>query len=524
MSKSMIDAPPRRVAVNSGYLLVAYVLEAALSLLVLSLVARYLDQAGFGRYGYVISFIELFIMLTELSNSRVQVREMAADLPNAKRPLSEIWTLRLGLSALTTVVVIFAAPGLTADPELWWAIVLFGLGQAVFVLAEVFNGVFRAYQQMRYQTYTVVAGQILITGFCVLAILFDWGLVGIFAVRVAANLVRLAYAWYLSRSRFIHEGLSTDWRRMWHILKESFPLGLNLILRRLIWRGGMVLMTNLLNQRSPGAGDLASGLLYGPLRLVEQMRIVPTALVGAMLPVFAQQAQSQPKRFRKTLADSYKLLMVLSFLLTVTISALAVPLTRIALGQGLIAAAGVLAVFGWTVPVSFANQFYESALLALGRQRVVAIGLAIGFLVSLALSWFYLVPVHQAIGVAYAILIAEGIAFIVGFAAMLPYFDAKALAVNLGKIGVACAAAAGVFYLLRDVTFWVSAPAGVVAFVIATLLVRTFAVKELEAILAMVTFHKRLRWIRHRIFGLPEAAPVELTADTKTEDPQHDIS
>jgi O-antigen/teichoic acid export membrane protein len=341
---------------------------------------------------------------------------------------------------------------------------------------------------------------------------------------VGANIARLAYAWHLSRTRFIREGLSRDWRRMWYILKESFPLGLNLILRRLIWRGGIVMMTNLLNQRAPGTGDLASGLLYGPLRLVEQMRIVPTALVGAMLPVFAQQARTQPRRFRKTLADSYKLLMVLSFLLTVVISAQAVPITRIALGPGLIAAAGVLAVFGWTVPVSFANQFYESALLAVGRQRAVASGLVIGFLVSLALSWFYLIPVHQAMGVAYAILIAEAIAFIAGFAAMLPYVDAKMLAVGFGKMGLACGAAVGVFYLLRDVTFWVSAPAGMLVFVIATLLARTFGAKELEAILTMITFHKRLRWIRHRIFGLPEAAPSEPPAGAATEGNGHGTS
>ncbi len=508
MSKSMIGQPPRRVAVNSGYLLIAYVTEALLSLVVLFAVARYLDQAGFGQYGYSISFIELFIMLTELASSRVQVREMAADLPNARRPMNEVWTLRLGLSALMMVAVLLAAPGYTTDPTLWWAIVLFGLGQVLFVLAEVFNSVFRAYQQMRYQTYTVVTGQALITALCIVAILVNWGLVGLFAVRVVANLLRLVYAWYLSRTRFIREGLSTDWASMWRILKESFPLGLNLILRRLIWRGGIVLMTTQLNQRGPGMGDLASGLLYGPLRLVEQLRIIPASLVGAMLPVFAQQASSEPARFRKTLADSFRLLMVLSLLLTVLIVSFAVPLTRMAFGPGLIAAAGVLVVFGWTIPFSFANQFYEAALLAVSRQRIVAMGLLAGFAISLAASWFYLVPVHQALGVAYGILIAEGFAFIVSFVALLPYVNLRGSAVDFGKMGLACAAAATVFYLLRDVIFWVAAPAGVLVFVVVTLLVRIFATKELEAIVAMVTFHRRLRWIRHRIFGLPEPPPV----------------
>ncbi|PKO20484.1 MAG: hypothetical protein CVU38_19855, partial [Chloroflexi bacterium HGW-Chloroflexi-1] len=172
LMRKMTDQPPRRIAVNSGYLLIAYGIEAVLSLLLLSLVARYLDQAGFGRYGYVISFIELFIMLTELSSSRVQIREMASDLTHAEKPLSDVWTLRLGLSLAMLIIVMLAAPGLRSDPELWWSIVLFAVGQVLFVLGEIFNSVYRAYQQMRYQTYTVIAGQVLITLLCVPAILF----------------------------------------------------------------------------------------------------------------------------------------------------------------------------------------------------------------------------------------------------------------------------------------------------------------------------------------------------------------
>ena len=62
------EARPRRIAVNTGYLLIAYVIEAVIAFFLLGVVARYLSQAGFGRYGYVISFIELAIMISEFSN------------------------------------------------------------------------------------------------------------------------------------------------------------------------------------------------------------------------------------------------------------------------------------------------------------------------------------------------------------------------------------------------------------------------------------------------------------------------
>jgi O-antigen/teichoic acid export membrane protein len=506
---------PRRIAVNSGYLLIAYVAESLLSILLLSLVARYLDQAGFGRYGYVVSFIELFIMLTELSNSRVLVREVASDPAHGRQHLADIWTMRLGLSLIMIAAVLVAERGHAGDPQLWWAILLFAVGQVFYVLTEVFNAVFRAYQQMRYQTITIVSGQVMIVLFCLVAIGLDWGLVGLFAARAAANLLRLLLGWYLSRTRFIPERLSGNWPSMWYLLRESFPLGVNLTLRRLVWRGGIVLLTTLLNQQSPGQGDLAAGLLYGPLRLVEQMRIVPVSLVGAILPVFSQQARQEPTKFRDYLAKSFKLFLALSLLLAVTMTGLAGPITRLVLGSGLAAAAAVLAVFGWVVLFTFPNQFFEAALLAVGRQSVVAVGLGFGFVVGALTSWLYLIPVHQALGVAYGVMLAEGIAFIVSLVVLLPYFNRRELAVSMGKIALACLVAGGTFYGLRGLSIWLVGPLGLLVFLVATLLLRTFDVKELEAILAMVTFHRRLRWIRRRLFGaLAASAPTTKSDQT----------
>jgi O-antigen/teichoic acid export membrane protein len=366
---------------------------------------------------------------------------------------------------------------------------------------------------MRYQTYTVIAGQVLITALCIPAILFDWGLIGLFAVRVAANLLRLVYAWYLARTRFIETHLSRDWRSMRQIFKDSLPLGINLILRRLIWRGGVVMVANLLNQQAPGQGDLAVGLIYGPLRLVEQLRIIPASLVGAILPVFAQQARLERARFRVTLARSFKLYLALSLLLTVVMTALAQPITRIVLGQALIGSAAMLAAMSWSIPFSFLSQFLEAALLAIGRQAIVAVGLGAGFLIGALATLFYLAPTYQGFGLVYGILLAEGIAFVVGLAALLPEMNARALLSAALKIALSCAAAFGVFYVLRHAAIWLSAPAGLLAFVAVILLTRTFSTKELEAVFTMVTFHPRLRPIRHKLFGHHAGSAPEASYD-----------
>jgi predicted AlkP superfamily phosphohydrolase/phosphomutase/O-antigen/teichoic acid export membrane protein len=499
-----IDQRPRRIAVNSGYLLIAYIVEALLGIVILSLAARYLSQAGFGRYGYVISFIELFIMLTELSNSRVLVREVASDQTHARQHLAGVWTLRWVLSVVMVVAVLVAAQGHYADPQLWWAILFFAVGQVFSNLTEIFTAVFRAYQQMQYQAFTVIFGQALILLLTFVAIGLDWGLAGLFGMRLVANFLRLLSGWYLSRKRFIKDSISTDWRSMWYLLKESFPLGFNMFVRRFIWRGGIVMLTTILNAKAPGQGDLAAGLLYGPIRLVEQMRIVPSALIGAILPVFAQQARLQPQKFKRTLAQSLKLFIAISLLLAVLMTSLSLQITDLVLGRGLAGASAILAVFGWIILFTFSNQFFEAALLAVGRQWVVAVGLGIGFAVGAIVTWVYLVPMFAAVGVAYGIMLSEGIVFVISMIALLPYLDKREMGLVTVKMALASAVTAGSLSLFSHWSMFLTAPLGLLIYGAVLLLLRTFSAHELEAAVAMVTFHKRLRWIRRWLFKLDE--------------------
>lgn len=326
-----------------------------------------------------------------------------------------------------------------------------------------------------------------------------------------ANFVRLILAWVISRTRFLTEHLSRSWREMWYLLRESIPVGINLVLRRFIWRGGIVLLTITLNAQLIGSGDLAAGLLYGPLRLVEQMRIVPASLVGALLPVMSEQAQQDMTRFRSTLYRSFKLFITLSLFLAVIITVLAEPITHLLLGSDLAESSTVLGVFGWIIVLTFTNQYFEASLLAVGRQWIVAWGLAIGFAIGALASWLWLMPTYQALGVAYGIMLAEGFVFGVSFVAMIPYFNRRQLVVMLAKIGAACLVTAGTFYVLRSANVFLAALLGTLSFLAAVLLFRVFDHKELEAIVTMVTFHKRLRWIRRKLFGVdPSVRQVDV--------------
>ena len=96
----------------------AYGFQALVSLVIVGIMARYLGQAGLGRYAFIISFIELFTVLVDMGMNRILVREIAKDQRNATRLTSAIWTLRLVLSLVIFVVVAVIAAG-DGDSYLW---------------------------------------------------------------------------------------------------------------------------------------------------------------------------------------------------------------------------------------------------------------------------------------------------------------------------------------------------------------------------------------------------------------------
>jgi O-antigen/teichoic acid export membrane protein len=159
---------------------------------------------------------------------------------------------------------------------------------------------------------------------------------------------------------------------------------------------------------------------------------------------------------------------------------------------------------GWVIVLIFPNWLYSVTLVALGRQKLETLGLALGLAVGFLVTWWG-IPRFQSLGVVFGILAAEGAYFVVGTIAMRQHFHWRRLAPSLGKVILACLLAGGVF--LAGSRLWaglaqagrvpvntwgallevvVVGVAGLAVFFVALVLLRTFNEDEKEAITAMI--------------------------------------
>ncbi len=528
----------RRVAVNSGLLLAAFAVQSLVSLVVIGLVARYLGQAGLGRYAYVVSFIELFVVFVDLGMSRIQVRETSRDLPGAGRYASAILTLRI-LFSLVMMVVVAVIAARSGDPELWLATMVFFVAQALYLLGDVYGSIVQGFQRMEQQFWGITISQIALLVLTVVVMVADAGLVALFGARLVANTIYLLYLWFVTRQRFARAHvfwsvlpaipvwlagrLATpqpgtadrasgdrwqDARLTWRMFVDSLPVGISLALRSFIWRGGVVLTVFWLGQAE---GDLANGLLYGPLRVVQQMRILPAAFAGAMLPVFSRRAAARPEQFDVAFIKSVKLFTAISLLLILAFLFMADPIVLLLLGTSvdLAGAAEVLRVLGLVTFLFFFNWLYGVTLVAQDRQRLESLGLVLGLAAGLLIaSWG--IPRYGALGVSVAILAAEGVPFVIGTIAMWPHFHWNRTWRSLAKIVLSCLLSGAVFAAGTMLWRSVIGPAlglggtadalvqsvvvgslGLAVFVIALWLLHTFDDDEMDAIRSMLRLQRR---------------------------------
>ena len=481
--------PEQRIAINSGLLLLAYGFQALVSLVIVGIVARYLGQAGLGRYAFIITFIELFTAIVDMGMNRILVREIAKGQNDASRLTSAIWTLRLGL-ALMVFLVVAALAANNGDPYLWLATMAFFVAQVIYLQGDVFVAMLQGYQRMEYTFWGIIVAQVLLLLLTLAVVWLNLGLVALFSARIFANSGRLLYLWITSRRKryaqahFMPAVLSGAvlalrqapatvalWRRQgraaarahldlagaraikqwqdavlaWQLLVESLPVGISLLLHSYIWRAGIVLTVLWLGKEQ---GDLVNGVLYGPLRVVQQMHILPGAFAAALLPALSLRASSRMDEFDGAFIKSLKLFVTLSLLLALAFTFLAGPVVALLLGSeiDLTSAEQALAWLGWVLVFYFQNWLYSVTLVALGRQKFETLGLAAGLAAGLVVAWWG-IPQFEALGVVYSILTAEAVLFVVGTAAMWRHFHWRRLLPSLIKLIVACGLAGLVFLM-----------------------------------------------------------------------------
>jgi len=394
----------RKTIQNFSLLLSARAYQVLLRLLVIALLARYLGAKGFGQYGFVISFVELFVIAAQMGLPRVLVREASKHKHQSGSYLGLTDLLVVMTSGAAFVVLFVLSMPLASDRGTFLAIMVYFASQTLLSVTELRLAIFRAHESMEYQTMVVVIGQSMILVLTLVLVFLDAGLVRLFLGIGIANGVTLLLAQYLLHRKFATAAYRVDWPLLSYLARSAFPMGVSVLLTVAMWRIGVILLTSM-------RGDIEAGLVYGPLRVVNDLKIIPMSLEASLLPVLASQAATGRESFAVLFEKAVKASLVLGLLGTVFVVALADPIVLILFGPEFSRSADALRILGWSTLFTFANVILGSAFVAIDRQVVETSFLLLGVATGVALS-LMLIPRYGFLAVCSAIVLGEMTSFV----------------------------------------------------------------------------------------------------------------
>ena len=400
-----------RVASNSFWLLVTRLaIQAQLALFTL-LVARRLGAALFGQYAFIASVLSVANVLTTFGTDTLLIRDVARTRSADRSLLPAALWIQLLLSALVIVAVAFGADALPdKTQDMLVSLKLYALSLLPWAFYGVFTAVLRGFERMDLFLWANLATSVLQLVGTWLAFQISIGLQPLIVALLASQVIAAIVAGGLSR-RYV-PGFGLMWRpsaeAVRAALRRAWPLAALGILAVIYQRLGVLTL-------SLGASDAQTGLFSAAARIIEPLKMVHFAVLGALLPALSRltgppesghgghaSAQVARRLFRMSVVILLGLAAVLAALLVLVAGRLVSAL----FGAEYAPAALPLQVMAWSLIPYTVSAGLSLRLITLGEDRKVLKATAVGLVFTVILNG-WLVPSFGVIGAAWALLGSE---------------------------------------------------------------------------------------------------------------------
>ncbi|MCB0195162.1 MAG: oligosaccharide flippase family protein [Anaerolineae bacterium] len=372
------DSPIKRVAKNSLVPMVMALSNRLIDLAFALLMLRILQPEGAGQYAFAVAFIGMAEILTRFGLGTLVTRDVAADLNQRNRYLTNVSVLRLylwlvALPVMGVILALYVAFG-DITSEVVITIALFAIGTFFSNLSDGLTAIFYAHEKAEYP-----AGVSAITTFVrvtvgALVLLLGWGIIGLAGASLVANLTSFAVLAYIMVTRIYRPHMETDPALQREMMGESFPLMINHLLSTIFFRIDVFIL-------KPVWGSAQVGYYSAAYKYIDGINVIPQYFTLAIFPLMSRFAADSRESLIRAYLLSLRLLLLLAIPLAVGTPFVAEELILFLAGEQFVPdSVIVLQLLIWFLPFSFINQVTQYVLIAINQQRQLTRAFVIGVL------------------------------------------------------------------------------------------------------------------------------------------------
>jgi len=327
----------------------------------ISLIARYLGQAAFGKYGFIWSFYVFFITFLDFGISVLGLREVAKDRKNAGLFLSNLTTFKFILSIVLALIAVSVANIFPFPRDLKIALSLYAPILIFFALESV-QIVFEADLRFEYIALSAFSWRVSSLLFLILAVRLNLGLSFIVISFLLAEVIRYIILYGFSR-KFIKIKLPALDIELWlKLVKSALPIGVTSLLGTVIRNADVMLLTKM-------KGFAEVGLYTVSMRLCDVSFGIPLALMGSIFPLMSKYYKEDLNTLKRIYQKTFDILSACGILLTVLVLVLADKVIILLFGTGFVKSAIVFRIHIFSVLLVYLAIGAGSLIIVADKQK-----------------------------------------------------------------------------------------------------------------------------------------------------------
>ena len=394
----------QRIAKNTLIIIVGESLSKAIALIVVFLLARYLEPKKFGIYSFILAYLSFFGIVVDLGTRRIVVREISRVQSQQEELVGSTMVLRIFLSIVAIFMVYLTLIFVPYSEETKFLTLIASLS-FLFSFTSLYACPFEATLRMEYPKLVGIIGGLL------KAITF-WILINLHARLIhfiLAGVLLAIPSWILYvffSKNFFHPRFKIDPVKWKKLLKESWPLALTAIFSMILLRIDQIMLFSLKGEESVAYYSAA-------VRLTESLHIIPIAFMTSVFPLLSQFFKKSPKSLKITYELSYKYMMLVIVPLATIVMILAHPIIYLTYGEKYSPSISALVLLIWSEVWVFFETVSGEVLISTNRQKLVFIFMVTSSVLNFLLN-LLLIPPYGIIGASTATLISYGIGPMMG--------------------------------------------------------------------------------------------------------------
>lgn len=353
----------RRYFANTGWMFFGQMFGLGLSFFIGVWVVRYLGPENYGILSYALAFVGIFSFIASLGVDSILNRELVKYPEKRDELMGTAFRLKLigGLIAfIITIIFVFI---INPSNLIKFLVIIYS-----FTLIFQSLNIVSTFFQSRVEAKKIVRAQVLSSSltaiFKIIIILSGWGVIWLMISYSLDSLwfvIILLISYRRSNLKIKNWKFNKETARQ--IFSSSWLMMLTTASVLLYTKVDQVIIKQMLDER-------AVGLYAAAIKLSEIWYFIPGIICVSLFPAIINSKKTDQKLYYSRLKRLYILVLVLSLIIAIIVSALAKPIVYLLFGASYLESVSVLRIYAWSTIGFFLGMVSSYYLLAENYMKI----------------------------------------------------------------------------------------------------------------------------------------------------------